>query len=266
MTSNGRGRRNVMRELMQTRSLVVGAFLNLTDAAVVDIAALAGYDYVVAEAEHGSLSLAMIAHYVRAAHNRDLGILVRVPADDPGYIQRVLDVGVDGVQIPHVRNAQDARHAVAAVRYPPAGTRGMFPKGVVSEFGAHGYSNVAELVSALNAQTICNIIIEDAAGVEDIDEILAVPCLDIVTVGPGDLSASMGLIERPQDPAIHAAIDKVLAACRRAGIPAHLPVSHAPSSPEELVSKGVWMLSSGTDLGTLLAGMRADLAAAPSAS
>jgi 2-keto-3-deoxy-L-rhamnonate aldolase RhmA len=266
MGSNGRGRRNVMRELMDTRALVVGAFLNLTDPAVVDIAALAGYDFVVAEAEHGSLTLAMIGHYVRAAHNRDLGILVRVPAGDPGYIQRVLDVGVDGVQVPHVQSVTDARRAVAAVRYPPEGARGMFPKGVVSEFGAHGYANVAELVSALNAQTICNVIIEDAAGVENIDEILAVPGLDIVTIGPGDLSGSMGLIDRPQDPAIHAAIDKVLEACQRAHIPAHLPVSHAPHSPEELEAKGVWMLSSGTDLGTLLAGMRADLAAAPTAS
>jgi 4-hydroxy-2-oxoheptanedioate aldolase len=266
VSASGRGRRNVMRELMQSRSLVVGAFLNLADAAVVDIAALAGYDFIVAEAEHGSLSLEMIGNYVRAAHNRNLGILVRVPEGDKGYTQRVLDVGVDGVQVPHVRDADDARRAVAAVRYPPEGTRGMFPKGIVSEFGAHGYGDVAALVAALNAQTICNVIIEDAEGVENIDEIVAVAGLDIITIGPGDLSASMGLTDRPQDPLVYEAIETVLSACRRSNLPAHLPASHAPNLGEELESKGIWMLSSGTDLGTMLAGMKADLAGAPTAS
>ena len=109
MLPSGGMRRNRMRELLETQPLVLGTYITTTDPTVVDIAALAGYDYVAADAEHGSLSLETIAHMVRAAHNRGLGIMCRVPEGDWGFIQRVLDVGIDCVQVPHARGADEAR-------------------------------------------------------------------------------------------------------------------------------------------------------------
>jgi 4-hydroxy-2-oxoheptanedioate aldolase len=252
-----------MRELLDERPpLVFGSFINIADSAVVEIAALAGYDFVVCEGEHGYLGLETIANHARAAHNRSIGVLVRTPGNDPGYIQRALDAGVDGVLVPRVRNADEARAAVAAVRFPPEGHRGMFAKGIVAEFGA-GYDSAAELVAAVGSQAVCAIIIEDAEGVANIDAIVDVPGLDIVGLGPNDLSGSMGLTDRGNDPAIFEAIDRVLTACRRAGIPAQCSMSHAPRTLEELQTKGVWMLTSLADFGALFNGMRADVEASP---
>jgi 2-keto-3-deoxy-L-rhamnonate aldolase RhmA len=264
MSSKSGMRRNRIRELLETQPLVLGTFITTTDPTVVDIAALAGYDFVFADAEHASLSLETIAHMVRAARNRGLGIMCRVPEGDWGFIQRVLDVGIDGVQVPHARTANDARWAVSACRYPPEGKRGLFTKGVAAEYGVHSYSSVAELISAINAEVVCNVIIEDEAGVDNIDEILAVPGLDFITVGAGDLSASLGVIGEPTHPRLVAAIEKVLAACRNAKIPTHFPSDAAPTTAKELRDAGIWMLSSGSDALMLLNGMRANLKVLPS--
>jgi 2-keto-3-deoxy-L-rhamnonate aldolase RhmA len=251
-----------MRELLETGSLVVGAFITMTDPTAVDIAAISGHDFILIDSEHAGLSLETIANHVRAARARELGVMIRVPEGDKGYIQRVLDVGVDGVEVPHVRDAADARDAVAAVRFPPEGTRGMFTKGVATEFGAHGYSTVGELTAAINADVVCNVIIEDREGVDKIDEIVAVPGLDFITFGPGDLSGSLGVPGQTDHPSVRAAMERVLGACRAANIPTHTTAGVAPASAEELLASGLRLLTSDSDAMNLLKGMRADVQAA----
>jgi 4-hydroxy-2-oxoheptanedioate aldolase len=238
----------------------------MSDSTVIDLVALAGYDFILLDSEHGSLSLETIANHVRAARANNLGTLLRVPEGDAAYIQRALDLGVEGIEIPHVKSAADARWAVSAMRFPPDGTRGMYIKGVVADYGLHGYSSVGELIAAVNAETVCNIIIEDVEGVENIDEIVAVPGIDFITVGPGDLSASLNLVGQPDHPVLRAAIGKVLSACRKANIPTHTSASAAPRSAEELRAAGIWMLTSDTDAVSLLHGMQADVAALPKES
>jgi 4-hydroxy-2-oxoheptanedioate aldolase len=266
VTSSSRHRPNRLRGLLETKSLVRGPFISLSDPTVIDLAALAGYDFVLLDSEHGSLSLETIANHVRAARANNLGTLIRVPAGDASYIQRALDVGVEGVEVPHVTSADDARWAVSAIRFPPEGNRGMYTKGVVANYGLHGYSSVRELTTAVNAEVVCNIIIEDAEGVENIDEIVAVPGIDFVSVGPGDLSGSLNVIGQPDHPALRSAIEKVLAACRKANIPTHISASAAPRSAEELRAAGIWMLTSDTDAASLLHGMQADIANLPKSS
>lgn len=261
--SSGSRRRNRLRELLETRSLVLGPFISLSDPTVIDLVGFAGYDFVLLDAEHGNLSLETIGNHVRAARASNLGTLIRVPEGDTSYIQRALDIGVEGIEVPHVRSAADAQRAVSAVRFPPEGTRGMYTKGVVADYGLHGYASVAELTAAVNAEVVCNVIIEDAEGVANIDEILAVPGIDFVTVGPGDLSASLNVIGQPGHPVLREAVEKVLAACRRANIPVHTSASAAPRSAGELREAGIWMLTSDTDAVSLLHGMQADLAALP---
>lgn len=257
-----RGRRNRMRELLETDALLVGAFITMNDPTAVDIAALSGHDFILVDSEHAGLSLETIGNHVRAARARDLGIMIRVPEGDYGYIQRALDVGVEGVEVPHVKDAADARRAVAAVRFPPEGRRGMFTKGVAAEFGAHGYSTVGELTAAINADIVCNPIIEDVEGVDNIDEILAVPGLDFISVGPGDLSGSLGVPGQTDHPAVRAAIERVLAACREANVPAHTTAAAAPASADEIRAAGLRVLTSASDAMNLLVGMRADVLAA----
>jgi 4-hydroxy-2-oxoheptanedioate aldolase len=252
-----------LRELLQTRSLVFGPFISMTDSTVVDLAAFAGYDFILLDAEHGSLSLETIANHVRAARASNLGTLLRVPEGDASYIQRALDIGVDGIEIPHVKSAAEAEWAVKAVRFPPVGTRGMYTKGVVANYGLHGYPSVRELVDAVNAEVVCNIIIEDAEGVANIDEIVGVPGIDFITVGPGDLSGSLNVIGQLDHPLLREAMDKVFTACRNAGVPTHTSAIAAPRTAEEVTALGLWMLTTDTDAVSLLHGMQADVAGLP---
>jgi 2-keto-3-deoxy-L-rhamnonate aldolase RhmA len=259
--SDRRGRRNFMRELLQSsKPLLVGAFITMSDPTVVDIAALSGHDFILLDSEHAGLNMETIANHIRAARARELGTMIRVPAHNEGYIQRVLDVGVDGVEVPHVRTAADAKLAASALRFPPIGTRGVFSKGVAAEYGAHGYDTVEELFAAVNRDVVCNVIIEDVEGVENIDEIVAVPGLDFLTFGPSDVSGSYGVPGQLAHPSVHEAGAKVMGACRRANIPVHTTAAWAPASMDEMAAAGIRLLTSSSDAMNLLVGMRADAA------
>jgi 4-hydroxy-2-oxoheptanedioate aldolase len=250
--------KNRLRELLETRFLSVGAFITMTDSAAVDVAGAAGYDFVLLDAEHAALTPETIANHVRAARARNLGTLVRVPEGDKGFIQRVLDAGVEGVEVPHVKTAADARWAVSAVRFPPEGSRGVFTKGVAANYGAHGYPTAGEAMAAINAQVVCNVIIEDVDGAENIDEIAAVPGVDFITFGVNDYSGSAGVPGQIDHPSVREAMEKVLAACRDENIPAHVTGASAPESVEAMRALGIKLVTSASDAMCLLSGMRAD--------
>jgi 4-hydroxy-2-oxoheptanedioate aldolase len=257
--SASRGRRNYLREaLNSSKPLLVGAFITMSDPTVVDLAALSGHDFVLLDSEHAGLNMETIANHIRAARARELGTLIRVPAHNPGYIQRALDVGVDGIEVPHVATADDARDAASALRFPPVGTRGVFSKGVAAEFGAHGYDTVTELFAAVNGDVVCNIIIEDREGVENIDEIVAVPGIDFITFGPSDISGSYGVPGNLAHAHVTDAGDKVLTACRNANIPVHTTSAWAPGTVEEMNAVGIRLLTSSSDAMNLLHGMEDD--------
>ncbi len=248
---------------MQQRLTVAGPFVTLTDSAVVELVALAGFDLIVIELEHAAIDIQTLQHHVRAARAHDLGVLARVPGHDRGLLLRVLDAGVDGVLIPHVSSARAARDAVEAVRYPPIGHRGMGGGARSAAYGAHGLGGVRELTEWLNANTVLAVMIEDTAAVEAIDEIAHVPGIDILHVGPSDLSASMGLIGTHDDPQLAAAIDRVQAAVAGAGVKLGMPVGHDAysRSADQLREQGAWLLTCGTDTSVLLKGFRGIAAA-----
>ena len=160
--------------------------------------------------------------------------------------------------MPHVRGAADAREAVSALRFPPAGHRGVFTKGVAAEYGAHGYADVAGVLAAINAGIVCNVIIEDVEGVDNIDEIVAVEGLDFLTLGPNDLAGSFGVPGQTDHPVVREAGDRVIAACRNAKVPVHTTSAWAPKSREELEAAGIRLLTSASDAMNLMAGMRLD--------
>jgi 4-hydroxy-2-oxoheptanedioate aldolase len=255
--------RNRLRELMAAQASAAGMFVTMTDPAVVELVALAGFDLIVIELEHAAIDLQTLQNHLRAAAAHGLGVLVRVPAHDRGQLLRVLDAGVDGVLIPHVSSAAMARDIVAAVRYPPVGHRGMGGGARSADFGAHGLGGVRELTEWLNENTVLAVMIEDATAVEAIDEIARVPGIDIVHVGPSDLSASMGLIGTHESPELTAAIDRVQKAVAQAAVRLGMPVGHDAytRTAGQLRDQGAWLLTCGTDTSVLLRGFRGVVAA-----
>ena len=151
---------------------------------------------------------------------------------------RLLDMGVQGIQVPHVSDPETAREAVKAVRYPPEGERGMAAGGRAAQYGK---IPLLEHMASSNREILLACMIEDMAAVERIDEIAAVPGVDLLAVGPSDLSRSLGVAGEPDHPRLVAAIDRVrAAAAKSAGARLALPLNHAafPRNAAELKALG----------------------------
>jgi 2-keto-3-deoxy-L-rhamnonate aldolase RhmA len=185
-------------------------------AAVVELLGLTGWDFVVVDMEHASLTIAQVEELVRAAEAVELPAFVRVIRNDEKLIMHALDAGAVGVLVPHVVDAGSCRHAVAAARYPPAGTRGKSASSRVAGWGSGDWGAYERW-----AQTgpLVVPIVEDPAAVGLIDEIVSVPGLELVALGPGDLSAAFGEVSLGmRSERVSAALDRLVTACRARGI------------------------------------------------
>jgi 4-hydroxy-2-oxoheptanedioate aldolase len=193
----------------------LGPFVKLSDPAVVEILALAGFDHVVIDREHGPLSLESVETLVRAAELRGIVPFVRVPRNEASEILRVLDVGAVGVHIPHVSTADDAKRAVEACRFHPRGERG-----VCRFVRAAGYSSIpaADHFAAANLKTIAVIQVEGVSGLSNLPDILSVPGVDVVFLGPYDLSQACGVPGEIHHPKVTKRMQTAVRDAREAGI------------------------------------------------
>ena len=152
---------------------------------------------------------------------------------------------------------------MSSVRFPPDGHRGMYPSSAAADFGGHGLPGVSELTQTLNRNTVLAIMIEEASAVDHIEAIAATRGVDLVVVGPSDLSASLGVIGDPKDPRLAAAVSKVFKACRKAGVKFGMPVEHGGYrlTAAELRDQGAWFLTAGSDSVFLLNAFKASVKA-----
>lgn len=177
-----------LRERLLNGETVVGTFQLLDSAMVSELIGVAGMDFVVYDQEHGPLSAERTLELAAAAQNRGVEPIVRVRANTEAEIQRGLDIGSAGVQVPQVETRSDAKAAVDAARFDPLGSRGL------SEYVRAGeYWGMEDYTEKQNEETLLVVQVEGKAGVENIDEILAVEGIDVVFLGPYDLSQSLGI-------------------------------------------------------------------------
>jgi 2-keto-3-deoxy-L-rhamnonate aldolase RhmA len=213
--------------------------------AMIEIIGLAGFDAAFIDLEHNAFDLGEVRSMILAAEVVGITAMIRTPGLDTGLILRLLDYGAGGIYVPHVTSAADARAVVDAARYPPIGDRGLLPTSRAARYGSLG---LTEHLRRAREEVVLGVMIEDAAGVDRIEEIASVEGLDLIAIGPTDLSRSLGVLGQPNDPKLEAAISRVLAAIRSAGIarPA-MPVAHAsyPRSVAELVALGVGYANCG---------------------
>lgn len=168
----------------------LGIFIASVDPSTTEIAADAGFDFVMIDAEHGPQDRLTVLAHVRAAEASGVIPIARILDSSDGTIQSMLDVGVKGVVVPKVASAAQAAEVVAAARYAPEGRRGMCP---ACHDGRYSVTNFTNRMQQRNREVLVIPIIETMRGVEAIEEIVAVDGIDIVHFGPGDLSADMGL-------------------------------------------------------------------------
>jgi 2-keto-3-deoxy-L-rhamnonate aldolase RhmA len=235
------------RSKLAAGKIVVGTCITFIDATVTE-ALTRVLDFVWIDTEHNPLSLERVKGHIMATKGTETTPLVRVPANDPVLIKPVLDIGAAGVIVPLVKTAEDVQWVVAACQYPPEGIRGFGPRRP-SGYGARGGPDYCK---AANQSIITIVQIEQAEALRNLAEILAVPGLTSIVVGPNDLAASLGYTGQPRHPEVLRAIDSVIAQARSAKIPMGIAVGDDPDLLVEWVDKGVSWLAMAADYGLLL--------------
>lgn len=192
----------------------VGCWLHLVSPIAAEIVSQAGYDCVMIDLEHGPTSLTEAVGLMQAVQGRDCAPLIRVPSNDPVALKRALDIGPVGVMVPGVNSAEEATAAVSACHYPPEGTRGMAP--IIVRAANYGHE-WRDYVGRANAELMVICQIETGIAVERAAEIAAVPGVDMIFIGPFDLSADLGHLGAPDHPEVRESILRVEQASKAAG-------------------------------------------------
>lgn len=194
---------------------LTGAFVPAPSPELVEIAAHAGYDFVVLDAEHGPLDFADIRHMIRAAQAVGVPVLVRVPTASKDFIGRALDSGADGILVPQVSSAEDARAAVAQALYPPEGVRG-----AAYYARAYGYTRRSgwDALDRIQDNVVVGVMLETPQAIEQARAISETPGVDFVLLGTGDLGVALGRGERHTDE-LASAVGQVAALARGSDMP-----------------------------------------------
>lgn len=213
---------NRMKEKIARGELALGCSVMFPSPQVVEMLGFAGFDWVLIDCEHGSLGLADVELMAMACDAVGITPIARPKSNTTSDIQSVMDRGAMGVQVPHVNTAEDARRAVAAVKFGPGAARGLAAGTRPDSWGLG--ARMPDFALAANAQSLVCVQLEHAEALQNIDEILAVDGIDVFFIGPSDLSQSMGFPGNPKAPpvarAIEEALAKIVAAGRTPGMPA----------------------------------------------
>lgn len=240
---------------------LTGMWVCSGSALVAEICAGAGLDWLLIDMEHSPNDLASVLSQLQAVAAYPVTPVVRVPFNDHVTIKRVLDLGAQTLLVPFVSSAEEARAAVRAAHYPPAGVRGV---GAALARSSR-WNRVSEYVHGAAEHVSVVVQVENAAGVEAAAEIASVEGVDGVFVGPADLGASMGLIGDQSHPDVVAAVLKTFEAVKRAGKPVGVN-AFDPKMARAYLAAGADFIAVGADVTVLARGSEALAAAEPSGS
>src|ERR1700727_2582522 len=250
------GRALALKRKLKAGEAVLGAWLSLNDPVAAEILARVGFDFLLIDTEHGAWDLVTLQTTLMGFNATDTVPSVRVPWNDHVRIKQALDMGVEGILAPMVRNVAECRELVRSCRYPPQGGRGVGPRRA-----SHYYRNIDDYVAVANEAIFVMPQIEDIATLDQIDEYLAVPGIDAVAIGPNDLSGTTGFFRQHRHPANAGAIDTIMARAKAAGIPVCTAITSKPEEQRDLIARGVLLLTVTTDVELLAGGAARSLAA-----
>lgn len=243
-----------LRARIKAGDLLIGTFVKTPAPQVIELLGLAGLDFAVPDQEHAPIDLATMDHLALAARAVGLPLIARCWGQSPARISPLMDLGCAGVMVPHVVDAATAETVVAAVKFG-RGLRGVSPSPRAGNYGTLTASNYT---AKADAESVVIVQIEDASALDRLDDITAIPEVDVLFVGPADLSQSLGCGFPSAE--LDDAIMRVIKAAERAGIAAGLFVGD-----EEQIAdwraKGVSVFVCGSDQGLLLKGARRLMAA-----
>ena len=204
-----------LRQRLAADEPVLGTWVNGRDPAVVETLGAVGFDLVVVDLEHGEVGVHQLPDLLRAAVATGTASLVRVSHLEASEIGRALDAGPQGVMVPNVTSADEAEAAVRAAHYPPRGARGAAPTGRAPGYGTTPFASYRERVED---EVLVILQIEGPRGMASIEEILDVAGVDVLFIGPFDLSQHLGVPGETDHPEVVAAMERIAAAAWRRGV------------------------------------------------
>jgi 2-dehydro-3-deoxyglucarate aldolase len=228
------------RRRLSRGDLLLGTMVSIASPEVAEILALAGFDWLFIDMEHGAIDIATAQQMLQAAGPGKPGV-VRTPSRDEVWIKKCLDIGASGIIVPQVKSADDAERVIQFSRYPPLGSRS------VGISRAHGYgTGFRDYVARANDEIAVILQIEHIEAVRNIEPIVKVQGIDALFVGPYDLSGSMGKIGEVNDPDVQEAIARVRDCASRAEVPLGI-FALTPDSARAFIEAGFTLIAAGMD-------------------
>lgn len=238
---------NSFRAALKARTALIGVWCSLGSPISTEILGLAGFDWILLDAEHAPNDVLSLIPQLMALKDSASAPVVRPAWNDTVLIKRLLDAGFHNFLIPFVQTAEEAKAAVAATRYPPEGVRG-----VSVAQRSNRYGTVADYQKIVNDNIAVVVQIENREGVENAAAIAAVDGVDGLFVGPSDLAAAMGHLGNPGHPDVQAAMAEVFAAAAAAGKSSGI-LAPVEADARRYMDQGVGMVAVGSDLGAFRA-------------
>lgn len=236
---------NKLKRLIKEGGVVVGPFMKITDPAVMEIAGYAGFNFVIIDTEHGPVSIETAQNLVRAATYAEISPIIRVKNNDPATILRALDIGAEGVEVPHISSKEDAVKAVRATKFAPVGERGVCRFVRAAQYSALDRFKYFETA---NKETMVILHIEGVEGINNLERILSVKGVDIIFIGPYDLSQSLELPGQVNHPLVTEKMNHVISSTRKKGVAVGTFVDDVETA-RKWINLGVQYIGFSVDVG-----------------
>jgi 4-hydroxy-2-oxoheptanedioate aldolase len=236
---------NAFKHAIAAGRLQIGLWSSLTSNIAAEIVADAGFDWILFDTEHSPNEIPGLLAQLQAAAGGTASPIVRPAWNDAVLIKRVLDIGAQSILVPYVQNAEEAGRAVAAVRYPPAGIRG-----VAAAARASRYGRVKDYLKQADREICVLVQVETRPALDRLEAIAAVDGVDGVFIGPSDLSASFGHIGNPQHQEVQAALQQAVRRLKAVGKPAGILTLNEEEA-RRYIGWGYTFVAVGSDTGLL---------------
>ncbi len=246
-------RTNRVREILSQGGVALGTMITeVRNPSIAKMLADAGFDFVFIDMEHGSFGMETVADMILVARLSGLTPLVRVPDGEYHLIARVMDAGAQGVMVPRVETRAQVEKIVASMKYPPVGVRGLSASRGHNDFQS---APMRPFTEHLNRENLVICQIERVAAVDDIDGLLSVPGVDVALIGPNDLAMSLG-VNSTEDPAVTAAIEKVMAAAAAHSVTSAIHIRDLVQL-KHWMARGMRLITCSTEIDFMLGAARA---------
>ena len=247
------GGNEMVKKLREGKRIIGTMIRMIRNPAIAQIAKGAGLDFIMVDMEHGSYSIETFSNIAKVARSIGLGIFVRVPELAKGYVSRVLDAGADGVMVPMVSTKEDAEALANWAKYSPLGKRGLGSSGGHTSFA--GMNDTAKnFMQKQNELTLSIAQIETKDAIKNIEKIASINGIDVLLIGPNDLSISLGVPGETMSKPVSDAIEKVAEACKKYN---KVFAMHSGSNLlDKWVPKGMRMIMNSLDVNVLQLGFK----------